>query len=169
MEIAPRVVYFGLGSNLGDRMDYLSQARAQLSTLIGTEITHGHVYESPAMGFESENTFLNTCIALRTALPINEILIIIKDIETRLGRKKKTTEGYQSRVIDIDILLAGAELLTSKELTVPHPEFRKRKFVLLPLNDIAEDVVDPVTHLTVKQLLMNCPDSSELTIFQPMR
>jgi 2-amino-4-hydroxy-6-hydroxymethyldihydropteridine diphosphokinase len=97
----------------------------------------------------------------------NEVLLITQEIEKDLGRTEKTqNSGYQSRTIDIDIIFFNHEVLDTPKLTIPHALFRERRFVLEPLNDLANQYVDPISYLTVEQLLRNCSDKSKLTILE---
>lgn len=157
------IVYFSLGSNLGDRASHLSAARAQIEKQIGSIQKKSGVYETPPFGFESEDTFYNQCISVETMLLPLEVLAKTQSIEKQLGRTQKTTsKGYSSRIIDIDILYFGSEIFTNSELIIPHSQLRFRKFVLAPLVEIAPNFIDPTTHVTVSQLHFNCPDDSEI-------
>lgn len=160
------IAYLSLGSNVGDRKHHLEQAQLELNTRAGAVVAVSSFYENPPVGFHAEQDFLNCCIALRTQLPPSELLTICKTIEFSMGRVKKSTNGeYSSRSIDIDIILYNDLILDSKELTIPHPHFRKRHFVLKPLSDIAFDKKDPETLLTISQLLENCTDQSAMKIW----
>jgi 2-amino-4-hydroxy-6-hydroxymethyldihydropteridine diphosphokinase len=160
------IVYLSLGSNLGDRYQNLLNALTELSNKVGTVKLISHTYENPPSGFQADKDFLNLCAEVHTELPPQELLSLIKAIEKELGRSKNDTEGYSSRPIDIDIILYNTLVLNSKELTIPHPHFRKRMFVLKPLNDIAKDQIDPETMLTIGQLLNNCSDQSIMRIYK---
>ncbi len=157
-------VYLSLGSNLGDRIQHLLNAQNEINTNVGEIISVSHVYENPPSGFDAEQDFLNMCIQLNTDLSPLELLKAIKQIEQKLGRTLSTKNGYSSRCIDIDIILYANRVFQSKKLTVPHPHFRKRMFVLLPLNDIAFNEIDPETMLTIGQLFDNCRDQSSMRL-----
>lgn len=149
-----------LGSNLGDRQHYLQEAINAISKRIGHVNSESSIYETPPWGFETNNSFLNMCIEVYTNLAPLTLLKNLKVIETELGREKSTSDGYSSRKIDLDIILFGKQILTNKILSIPHPRFKDRRFVLQPLNDIAPNRIDPNTHLTIAQLLANCTDQS---------
>lgn len=160
--IALSTVYLSLGSNLGDRFQHLQNAQAELTKKVGPIKAVSQIVENPPIDFEAEHQFLNLCLRIETKLSPIELLGAIKKIENDLGREEKTTEGYVSRCIDIDIILYESLVLDSKELTIPHPHFRKRRFVLQPLNEIASQEIDPKTMLTIDQLFHNCGDQSTM-------
>lgn len=149
----------GLGSNLGDRIANLQQACLRIEQEIGPINAYSSVYDSPPLGFEAETTFLNMCIRCTTSLPPDAVLTRIHAIENDLGRVRSKT-GYISRTIDIDMIFFNQLIQTTGAVLIPHPAFRDRKFVLLPLNDLDANFIDPVTHLSVKQLLQKCVDKS---------
>ncbi len=158
-------VYLSLGSNLGDRIQHLLDAQNEINKNVGEIISVSQVYENPPSGFDAEQDFLNMCIQLSTDLSPLELLEAIKQIEQEQGRTLSSKDGYSSRCIDIDIILYTNCVFQSEKLTVPHPHFRKRMFVLLPLNDIALNEIDPETMLTIEQLIDNCSDQSTMRIF----
>ncbi len=146
-------VYLALGSNLGDRAQTLSDARALIRQKVGTILSESKVYDTTPEGFSSPHHFLNQVIGVRTGLSPLELLDITQDIERILGRSQKSNDGhYQDRTCDIDIILYGSAQWLSDELVIPHPEFRKRSFVLGPLAEIAPSTVDPVTGKTIIEL-----------------
>lgn len=159
--------YFSLGSNLGNRQEHLEKAIQLLKETIGSEAILSSLYESPAWGYESQNPFLNTCIGILTGCSPEEILKKIQQIEQECGRvRTKSKETiYLDRSVDIDLILFGNQQLKSDSLIVPHPLFRQRLFVLVPLSEIAPEAIDPVTHLTVNQLLKNCTSSEKMQLF----
>lgn len=157
----PKPVYIALGSNQGDRLEYLRQATLEIHRKIGQITDISPVYETPAWGFEG-NAFLNACVVVNSRFSAEEIMTILLQIETRLGRERKAGSGYQNRTIDLDLILYDQEVIVSRFLSLPHPEMQNRKFVLLPLADIAGEVKHPVTRLTIKELLQATKDSSEI-------
>lgn len=164
MEKLTRTAYLGLGSNLGERERTIEQAIHALGREVGTVERCAALYASAAWGYESPNTFINTCVALTTTLSPEEILKKTQQIESDFGRissNRKDTD-YADRVLDIDLILLDDLHQDSDLVKLPHPLFRVRLFVLLPLAEIAADVVDPVTQLTVKQLLKNCTSNEEI-------
>jgi 2-amino-4-hydroxy-6-hydroxymethyldihydropteridine diphosphokinase len=155
------VVYLLTGSNLGDKKMYLSQAKQDLCRLVGKLLAESSVYESEPWGFVAENTFLNQVLMYETTLSPNEILQTIKTIEAETGRIH-TKNGYSSRNLDIDILFYDSITLNSTDLTIPHPLLHKRRFTLLPLSEIAPNLIHPVLNMSVKQLLKKCEDKGEI-------
>ncbi|MDR3218706.1 MAG: 2-amino-4-hydroxy-6-hydroxymethyldihydropteridine diphosphokinase [Dysgonamonadaceae bacterium] len=146
-------VYLSLGANLGDRSLNLLKAIALIAGRTGTLSAVSSVYETPAWGFDSENDFLNIAVCVETGLSPLEILSATQVIEKEIGRSEKTQDVYRDRLIDIDLILFDKLILQSKDLTLPHPLFHLRPFVLEPLCEIAPDVVHPVLQKTVKELL----------------
>jgi 2-amino-4-hydroxy-6-hydroxymethyldihydropteridine diphosphokinase len=152
-------VYIALGTNKGNKLQNLQSAVDLIFNKIGTIQKISKVYETPAMGFKGDD-FFNACIKVETELKPKKILKELQLIEKILGREKSKTNGYESREIDLDILFYEGEIISEKELIVPHPEMHKRKFVLQPLADIAADFKHPNLNITVLNLLMDCTDES---------
>jgi 2-amino-4-hydroxy-6-hydroxymethyldihydropteridine diphosphokinase len=112
------------------------------------------LYETPPWGFESDNNFLNVALGMDTSLSPVELLYLTKQIEREMGRMPKSSDAYQDRLIDIDILLYENLILHTQELTLPHPLMHKRSFVLAPLASIAPDLVHPVLKQTIAGLAL---------------
>ncbi|TCS80137.1 2-amino-4-hydroxy-6-hydroxymethyldihydropteridine diphosphokinase [Tepidibacillus fermentans] len=128
-------VFLGLGSNMGDREDYLQQAIDRLDSHPHIRvINNSPIYETEPFGYRDQPYFLNMVVEVETELNAHELLQITQTIEKELGRKREIHWG--PRTIDIDILLYGNEIIVSPELTIPHPYMRERLFVLKPLYDI---------------------------------
>jgi 2-amino-4-hydroxy-6-hydroxymethyldihydropteridine diphosphokinase len=142
-------VFLGLGSNLGDRAGLLDQAVAALESL--GEVTRSRWYETAAVGMPGAPAFLNGVVRLETELAPDELLRKTREIERRLGRDPLRRAG--SRTIDIDILLSGRQVISRPGLEIPHPRFHQRAFVLVPLVELAPNLVHPVLGKTVVEML----------------
>jgi len=143
-------VYLALGSNVGDSREYLTKAIALLKPLL-TDLRQASIYRSKAVGYTDQPDFLNTALSGHTGLTPQELLKKLKLIEQEVGRTASFRWG--PRQIDIDIILYGDKVLRTEDLTLPHPSFRERDFVLKPLCDLDPSLTDPISGQTVKQLL----------------
>lgn len=154
-------VYLSLGSNVGDRLSYITQALSKLAKA-GVVAEISSVYETPPWGKEDQRAFLNACVELRTNLSTDNLLTKLKQIESDLGRQER--ERWGPREIDIDILFYGDEQINEQRLTIPHPLLHERAFVLVPLTEIAADFIHPVMNKTVKDLLASV-DAKGIELF----
>ncbi len=152
-----------LGSNIEPRFKHVQEAVLLIKKNIGPIIKSSLIYETPAWGFIS-TPFLNACITIETILNTKNALIALQKIEKELGRKPKIGLAYEARPIDLDILFSSEGIFNYEHLTVPHSLLHERKFVLVPLVDIAPNYVHPLLHKTTQQLLETCNDSSEIKI-----
>jgi 2-amino-4-hydroxy-6-hydroxymethyldihydropteridine diphosphokinase len=153
--------HIALGSNKGDKFKNLQDAVDAIFQQIGNIKLISKVYKSAALGFESDD-FLNCCLVLETTLKPHDVLGMLLAIETNLGRTRKLSNAYEARVIDLDVIFAEDEIIDTETLQVPHPEMHKRKFVLMPLNDLAPKIKHPKFGKTVNELLEVCEDHSVL-------
>lgn len=147
-------VFLGLGSNLGEKEKNILKAYELIIQEIGEIKKRSSFYYSEAWGFESENIFVNSVIEVNTLLTPQLLLIQLKSIEAEIGRKYQSIGSeYTDRMIDLDILFYNHDIIKNEQLTIPHPFLHRRLFVLVPLNEIAENFIHPELKLTVKTLL----------------
>ncbi len=152
-----------LGSNIGDRENFLKKGSHFLSTL-GNIVIESSMYETSPEGMPSgTRNFINTVIVIETKISPMELLKNIKELEKREGRNTLNSH-MKPRQIDIDILFAGDTILNTPELTIPHPEIKSRKFVLVPLAEILPEFIDPVSGKKVKELLDKLTTGEEIKI-----
>lgn len=152
--------YLLTGGNMDDREAYLGEASRLLREQCGEISKVSSFYETSAWGNTNQPAFLNQALELQTTLNARQLLRKILKIEKIIGRVRK--EKYGPRIIDIDILLFNRDAYDLTFLKVPHPEMQNRRFALLPLNEIAADVIHPVFDKTISQLLQECPDELEV-------
>jgi 2-amino-4-hydroxy-6-hydroxymethyldihydropteridine diphosphokinase len=154
-------IFIGLGSNLGDRAAYLHRALSELSELHQTTVKKlSSVYETEPVGVKDQPKFLNMVAELDSMLRPDDLVRELKEIEHRVGRTLR--EHWGPREIDLDLLYYGGEMLNETALQVPHPEISNRRFVLVPLKEIAAEFQDPLRHLSVEDLLQRCSDTSSV-------
>lgn len=152
-------VYFGLGTNLGDKEQNLRVAVQQIEERIGKVVSLSAFYATAPWGFASDNAFLNAVVCVETSLPPLEILSVTQSIEKEMGRTHKSVNGvYGDRVIDIDLLLYGNLILDTPTLRLPHPLMQERRFVMEPLAEIASDVMHPVLGKTLGNIYRDLLD-----------
>ena len=157
----PNHIYIALGSNKGDRLKHLQNAVDLIFKDIGKVNIIAKVYNTPAFGFKGDD-FLNTCLFAETDYSAEIVLDKLLDIETKLGRIRTTSETYEARTIDLDLLFFNDARIDSEFLKIPHPELHKRKFVLYPLHDIASKLKHPVLQQSIAELLELCEDQSDI-------
>jgi len=155
-------IYIGLGSNLGDRRENLSQAAAALPPRVSLAAA-SPIYETDPWGYLDQPAFLNQVWEVETILSPLDLMKYLKQIERELGRQVTFRNG--PRVIDLDILFYGDRILDKDRLVIPHPRLHERAFVLVPLADLAPDLYHPVFGKTIRVLLQSI-DQSSVRVFE---
>ncbi|MGA3012700.1 MAG: 2-amino-4-hydroxy-6-hydroxymethyldihydropteridine diphosphokinase [Bacteroidales bacterium] len=161
MKGSTHILYLLLGSNLGDKKKNLDDALEIINKRIGLVSKTSSLYETEPWGFTSEDYFLNMAAKVDTLLSPEEVLQQVNNIELDCGRKRQGM-GYESRTIDIDILFYDDLILATSALTIPHPHIEERRFVLVPLNEIAKDLIHPGSRNTITELMLTCHDSKKV-------
>ncbi len=151
-------VFLGLGSNLGDRIKNLERAFELLEKSGVMVIKKSGVYETEPYGIKDQGWFYNCSVGVETDLGPEDLLNAVKKVEKEMGRKQ--TVKWGPRLIDIDILLYGDEVVSSKNLIIPHKFLHSRKFVLKPLAEVAGNRIHPVFDKSIQELLNECQDKS---------
>jgi 2-amino-4-hydroxy-6-hydroxymethyldihydropteridine diphosphokinase len=151
-----------LGSNLGDREQQIHSTLKKIEERIGEIISISALYHTAPVGFESPHQFVNCVCEVSSKLDIYTIFAITQMIEKEMGRAEKSVDGrYSDRVMDIDLIMAGDLVIDTQELTLPHPRFHQRDFVLRPLCEIAPDQVHPLLGKSIRQLFEELEVSSQ--------
>ncbi|MFN2378253.1 MAG: 2-amino-4-hydroxy-6-hydroxymethyldihydropteridine diphosphokinase [Candidatus Binatia bacterium] len=159
--------YIGVGTNLGDRLRNYRSALEKIGALPGTRIIgKSSMYESEPHG-KARNWFLNGVVEIATELEAAPLLKELQKIETALGRKRDAAKTSVSREMDLDILLFDHDTIESRNLKIPHPEMGNRKFVLLPLAELAPAFAHPVSGTSVSSLLATTPDKKKVMLYRP--
>jgi 2-amino-4-hydroxy-6-hydroxymethyldihydropteridine diphosphokinase len=156
-----RKIFLGLGSNLGDRENNLRNAGRRIGEITGSIILCSSVYETEPWGFETGNVFLNQVICIETDLDHISVFEKIVLVESEMGRTG-SREKYSDRIIDIDILLFDDLVTYEKKIIIPHPMLHARKFVLVPLCEIAPDLIHPVLGKSISVLCDHCEDKRQV-------
>jgi len=149
-------VYLSIGSNKGNRSVLINKAIDEIEKKVGIIISRSSIYQSKSWGFDS-NDFYNLCLLIDTDIMPKSLLINLKKIEKSMGRED-IDGSYSDRFIDIDILFYDNITTDSEDLKIPHPKIEIRKFVLVPMLEIADDYVHPILNKTIKELNNDCCD-----------
>ena len=149
-------VYLSIGSNKGNRSVLIIKAIDEIEKKIGKIISRTSIYQSKSWGFDS-NDFYNLSLLIDTDIEPKSLLINLKKIEKSMGRED-IDGSYSDRFIDIDILFYDNIIIDSEDLKIPHPKIEIRKFVLVPMLEIADDYVHPILNKTIRQLDNDCDD-----------
>ena len=158
-------IVLGLGSNIGDREEQLRHAIASLRSRRVDALRSASLYLTEPRDFEDQPWFINTVIEVETELDPPGLLAQCLAVEREAGRLRNQSRG--PRPIDIDILLYRELRIQTADLTVPHPRYSDRRFVLVPLAELVPDFRDPVLKLTIQQLIERCPDTGEVRFHAP--
>ena len=160
-----QTLFLSLGSNLGNREENLNQAIQLIRQNISTNLSISNIYETEPWGNLNQAGFLNLILKIEnSSLLPHEVLEKIQKIENELGRIR--VEKWGERCIDIDIIYLDDLILDDAQLVIPHPFMQERKFVLVPLADVAPDWIHPVLQKTTLQLLQDCPDSGWIKVYE---
>ena len=157
-------IYIGIGSNLGDRRANTTEAIDRITKIPDTRVMRASsLYESEPLG-NAKTWFVNSVIEIETELGAESMLKRLKAIEDAMGRKRVKGKRWGSRIIDLDILLSENEVVDKRNLRVPHPEMHKRRFVLMPLAELAPHVVHPGLGQSVSALLATVKDDKRVML-----
>lgn len=157
-------VYIGIGSNVGNKRENFFDAVNRLAKLPDTRvIKESSLYESEPLG-DAKDWYVNGAVEIETRFKPEMLLKKFKNIERAMGRKK-VKKRWGARIIDLDILIYDSAVVKKKNLRIPHPEMSTRKFVLLPLSEIAPQVVHPELGVTISELLIKIKDDKKIHLF----
>lgn len=152
--------YLLIGGNMGNRSEYLHQARDLIKERCGEILQSSAIYETAAWGVTDQPSFYNQALAVSTSLDPETLMQELLQIEEYMGRKRIARMG--PRIIDLDILLVDGQVFSTDLLTLPHPSLPQRRFALLPLAEIASQLIHPVLHKTINDLLAECNDELDV-------
>ncbi len=142
---------------MGNRIENLQRAIDEINISLGHVTKISSIYSTKSWGFEGDD-FYNICLEISSSHSPEKMIRAVLDIERKLGRIRNSQQGYNNRIIDIDILLFDDEIIFYNDLKVPHPEMLKRRFVLVPLSEIAPNIIHPIVKKTIRNCLQNCND-----------
>jgi 2-amino-4-hydroxy-6-hydroxymethyldihydropteridine diphosphokinase len=153
-------IYLHLGSNMGDKQDNIAKAILAIGKRIGKIVTKSSLYETEAWGIKEQESFINQAVQINSDLSPREMLTKCLAIETEMGRQRK--EKWGPRIIDIDILFFGTKKINDKDLVIPHSEIPNRNFVLIPMMEIAGELIHPVLNKSIEEIYDECKDICEV-------
>ncbi|MFZ4520798.1 MAG: 2-amino-4-hydroxy-6-hydroxymethyldihydropteridine diphosphokinase [Bacteroidales bacterium] len=177
-------VFILLGSNRGDRQEFMTRALVMMSTMVGEVVSKSALYETAPWGFDDSTPFLNQVVEIDTTLDPEALLEKLLTIEVQLGRIRpfegcgcsvpsmsaldgesdnSEAPAYAGRTIDLDILFYGQRLVFTDRLMIPHPRLHERRFTLVPVNEIAPDFTHPLLKKTISVLLRDCTDHAKVS------
>ena len=158
-----KTAYIGIGSNLGDKQDNCLKAIEKIKQIPDSELTGiSGWYLTKPVGVEGQDWYMNGVASLATSLSAQDLLSALLTIEADMGRVRK--QRWESRIMDLDLLLLGQEIIDEGSLTVPHPLMHLRKFVLIPMAQLAPDLIHPSLKVTMAELLLTIPEDGQVVI-----
>jgi 2-amino-4-hydroxy-6-hydroxymethyldihydropteridine diphosphokinase len=158
-----KTAYIGIGSNLGDKSKNCIKAIEMISVLPGCKLMkQSDLYLTKPVGVEDQDWYVNGVVDLFTGLSPQDLLNYLLSIEENMGRVRR--QRWESRIIDLDILFFGQDMIDEKHLTIPHPRLHSRRFVLVPMTQIAPDFIHPSLGLTMAELLGKCPENGQVVV-----
>ncbi len=160
-----KLIYLSLGSNLGDRAANLERAVAALPGIGVPVLRRSLLYETEPVDFLEQPWFLNCAVEAETDMPPVELLDALQGIERHMGSKKLIARG--PRIIDLDVLLYGGEIVRTAQVEIPHPRMAARRFVLVPLAELSPALCHPILQVTIAQLLAGTRDKSTVRVWKP--
>ncbi|MEM6724562.1 MAG: 2-amino-4-hydroxy-6-hydroxymethyldihydropteridine diphosphokinase [Bacteroidota bacterium] len=158
-------IFLQLGTNMGEREHHLAEAKKRIGDQLGLIKNQSAIYETAAWGIEDQPAFLNQVLEIESTMGPWQLMERILDIEQQMGRIRDQKWG--PRTIDIDLLAHGQNRIISALLRLPHPELPNRKFVLIPLQEIAPNWMHPISRKSINELLESTSDPLEVNILQP--
>ena len=162
----PHRAFIGIGSNLGDRKANFLEAIDRIQKIPGTRVVkQSSLYESEPHG-DAKTWFVNAVVEVETDCGAGDLLKRVKGIETAMGRKRVRGKRWGSRIIDLDILFFNSEIISKRNLKVPHPEIQNRRFVLAPLCELAPQLIHPKLSATVSELLAGVKDKKKIHLLR---
>ena len=163
----PHRVFIGIGSNLGERRSNCREARQRIAQMPKTRVVkESSLYESEPHG-NAKTWFANSVIEVETEMTSPELLKKLLAIEEEMGRKRVKGKKWGSRIIDLDILFFDNEIMNKRNLRIPHPRLQDRRFVLLPLSELAPQLIHPSLNVSVSELLATVKDPKKIQMMGP--
>ena len=159
------ITVLSLGSNVGDRLNYLTLSKTAIQNYLGSILLSSNIYETEPWGIDNQDSYLNQVVAVQTDRTPNDLLDKIHLIERELGRIRRV--HYGPRTIDIDILYYGERIIDIENLKIPHSHIQKRRFILVPLSEILPQIQHPLLKKTNQELLDMVKDEGKVTKWQP--